>query len=321
MTQKIIRMALLWALAVLALPLQAQGFPNKPIRLMLGYSPGGGIDVLSRAFAQRFGDALGQQIVFDNKPGASGAIAADLLTKSAPDGYTLFITETGYLVFSQLTPNTPDPLKAFQPVAPIMALPLLIAVPADSPAKNTRELIAMLKADPGKYSFGIPGIGTMHHLGFELFMQLTGINAVHIAYKGSPAIMPDLIGGRLAIGLLSTTAAAGPEKSGKLRVIATMTAQRTPMSPDWAALGEILPKFEATPRIFFVAPVGAPQAVVERLNEAARAALAKPDLKEIFEKGGAIPATATPEELRQQIAEDYKRWGEVAKKVGVSSTN
>lgn len=319
MFAKSARAALLWALALLPLPMLAQGFPNKPVRLMLGYSPGGGIDVLSRAFAQRLGDVLGQQALVDNKPGASGAIAADLLTKSAPDGYTLFITETGYLVFSQLSPTGPDPLKAFQPVAPIMALPLLLAVPADSPAKNTRELIAMLKANPGKYSFGTPGIGTMHHLGIELFMQMTGVEAVHIAYKGSPAILPDLIGGRIAIGLLSTTAAAGPEKTGKLRVIATMTAQRTPMSPDWAALGEILPKFEATPRIFIVAPLGTPQAVIDRLNEASRQALARADLKEIFEKGGAIPATASPEELRQQIAEDYKRWGEVAKRVGVKA--
>jgi tripartite-type tricarboxylate transporter receptor subunit TctC len=312
-----VRIALALVLVASAAAAGAQDFPNKPIRLLLGYSAGGGIDVVTRAFAQRLGDNLGQPVVVDNRPGASGTVAVDILSKSPPDGHTLFMTETGFLIFSTISTAAPDPLKSFSPITSVALLPLLIAVHPEFPAKNAQELIAVLKANPGKYSYGTPGVGTVHHLAVEQFKQRAGVDVVHVPYKGSPPIMADLLGGRLAIAMISTVAAAGPSKAGKIRVIALVAGERVAMAPEWPSLAETLPGFDATPLIFMVGHPNTPPAVLARINAAARKALSLPELSESFTAAGAVPAQSSPEQLRELIARDLKRFGALAKGAGV----
>lgn len=311
------RIALAFLLFGLASGANAQGYPNKSLRLLLGYSAGGGLDSLTRTFAQKLGDNLGQPVVVENRPGASGAVAADATAKSAPDGYTLHISETGYLVLSTLsTTLSTDPVRSFAPVAPVGSMPLVAVVAPDFPARNAQELIALLKASPGKYSYGSLGIGTIHHLAFEQVKRSAGLDVLHIPYKGSPAMLPDLLSGRIAIGMLSTGAAVGQVKSGKLRAIAVTSGQRLPFAPDWPALAETLPGFDAAPKIFLLAPAGTSAAIVARLNEASRKALALADLQESFATQGATPAPGSAEELREQIVQEMRRWGPIAKDAG-----
>jgi tripartite-type tricarboxylate transporter receptor subunit TctC len=305
-------------LAAGAACVQAQPYPSKPIRLLVGYPPGGGMDAVARILAQKISDDFGQQMVVENRAGASGSIAADAAAKSAPDGYNLYLGESGYLILSTLSSNlTTDPVKSFTPVAPVGSLPLVFAVPADFPAQNMRQLVALLKANPGKYSYGSPGIGTVHHLAFELFKRAAGLEVVHVPYKGGSPIVPDLMSGRIAVGVLSSSLAAGPVKSGKVRAVALTSQQRVSFAPDWPPLAETLPGFDASPTIFLLAPAGTPPAVVTRLNEATRRIFALPDLQQSFANQGATPMPGSPEELRVQIASEIKRWGAIAKEAGI----
>lgn len=309
---------LAFLLATAAACLQAQPYPAKPIRLLVGYPPGGGMDAIARILAQKISDDLGQQMVVENRAGASGSIAADAAAKSAPDGYHLYLGETGYLILSTLSSSlSTDPVKSFAPVAPVGSLPLVFAVPADFPAHNVRDLIAVLKANPGKYSYGSPGVGTVHHLAFELFKRAAGVDVVHVPYKGGSPIVPDLMSGRIAVGVLSSSLAAGPVKSGKVRPVALTSQQRVSFAPDWPPLAETLPGFDASPTIFLLAPTGTPPAVVTRLNEATRRIFALADLQQSFANQGATPTPGSPDGLRAQIASEIKRWGAVAKEAGL----
>ncbi|MSQ73613.1 MAG: tripartite tricarboxylate transporter substrate binding protein [Betaproteobacteria bacterium] len=312
-----VRIALAVVMAAFFTKVGAQDFPNKPVRLLLGYAAGGGIDVITRAFAQRLGENLGQSVVVDNRPGANGTVALDILAKSPADGHTLFMTETGYLIFSTLSTTAADPLKSFAPVTSVALLPLLIAVAPDFPAKNAQELIAVLKANPNKYSYGTPGVGTVHHLAVEQLKQRAGVEILHVPYKGSPPIMADLLGGHLSIAMISTVAASGPSRAGKIRVIALVAGQRVAMAPEWPSLAETLPGFDATPLIFMVVHSGTPPSILARINAAARKALSVPELSASFTAAGAVPAQSSPEELHDMIARDLKRFGALAKIAGV----
>jgi tripartite-type tricarboxylate transporter receptor subunit TctC len=312
------RIVLALVLAASAGYLQAQPYPSKPVRLLVGYPPGGGMDAIARVLAQKVSEDLGQQMVVENRAGASGAIAADAAAKSAPDGYSLYLGESGYLILSTLSSNlTTDPVKSFAPVTAVGSLPLVFAVPQDFPAQNVRELIAVIKASPGKYSYGSPGVGTIHHLAFELFKRAAGLDVVHVPYKGGTPIIPDLITGRIAVGVLSSSLAAGPVKSGKVRPIALTSPQRVAFAPDWPPLAETLPGFDASPNIFLLAPAGTPGAVVAHLNEATRKILALAEVQQSFANQGATPATGSADELRSQIIAEIRRWGAIAKEVGL----
>lgn len=203
------------------------------------------------------------------------------------------------------------------PVAPVGSLPLVFAVPADFPAQNVRELIAVLKANPGKYSYGSPGVGTVHHLAFELFKRSAGLDVVHVPYKGGSPIVPDLMTGRIAVGVLSSSLAAGPVKSGKVRPLALTSAQRVSFAPDWPPLAETLPGFDASPSIFLLAPAGTPSAVVARLGEATRRNLALAEVQQGFANQGGTPVLGSGEELRAQIGAEIRRWGAIAKEAGL----
>jgi tripartite-type tricarboxylate transporter receptor subunit TctC len=310
----------MWLLAALLFPfsLQSQDYPTRPVRVLVGYPPGGGMDTIARVLAPKLGEALGQQFVIENRPGASGGVAGEALAGSPADGYVLMLAESGTLALPSVNPRvTLDPVRQFAPVGGVCMLPMAFVVTAAFPAASTSELIAALKADPGKYSYASPGVGTLQHLAFELFKRQAGVNALHVPYKGAAAMMPDIISGQVPIGVISAIAAAGPTRAGRIRTLAVTSPQRLASAPDWPAMAETLPGFSAAPNVFFVAPAGTPQPVISKLNGAIRSALGSRDVEENFTKQGATATPSTPEELRAQIAEEVKRWAAVVKDAGI----
>jgi tripartite-type tricarboxylate transporter receptor subunit TctC len=296
----------------------SQDYPVRPVRMLVGYPPGGGMDAIARVLAPKVAEALGQQLVVENRPGASGGVAAEALANSPADGYVLMLAESGTLALPSVNPRvTLDPVRQFAPVGGVCMLPMAFVVNAAFPAASTSELIAALKANPSKYNYASPGVGTLQHLAFELFKRQAGVNALHVPYKGAAAMMPDLISGQVPIGVISALAAMGPTRAGRIRTLAVTSPQRLPSAPDWPAMSETLPGFSAAPNVFVVAPAATPQAIVSRVNGAIRGALASRDLQESFAKQGATATPSSPEELRAQIAEEVKRWAAVVRDSGI----
>jgi len=305
-------------LAVVSLNAAAQEYPARAVRILVGYAAGGGMDTIARIVAPKVSEALGQSFVVENRPGASGGVAAEALVKSAPDGYTLMLAESGTLALPAVNPKvTLDPVRQFAPVGGVCTLPLAFVVNAGFPARTVAELIATLKANPGKYSYASPGHGTLQHLAFELFRRSAGVEALHVPYKGAAAMMPDLMSGQVQIGVISALAAQGAAKGGKIRALAVTSPARMPTAPDWPAMAETLPGFSASPSVFLVAPAGTPAAVVQKLSGALRTSLAAKDVEENFAKQGATPMPATPQELAALIAEETRRWAQVVKDAGI----
>ena len=255
----------------------AQDYPARPVRMLVGYPPGGGMDTIARVLAPKLGEALGQQFVVENRPGASGGVAAGARRRAARRSCA-DARESGTLALPSVNPKvTLDPVRQFAPVGGVCMLPMAFVVTAAFPAGSTSELIAVLKADPGKYSYASPGVGTLQHLAFGLFKRQAGVDALHVPYKGAAAMMPDIISGQVPIGVISAIAAAGPTRAGRIRTLAVTSPQRLASAPDWPAMAETLPGFSAAPNVFLVAPAGTPQPVVLKLNGrfVARSALVK----------------------------------------------
>jgi tripartite-type tricarboxylate transporter receptor subunit TctC len=310
--------AVLLAGIVLSTSVWCQDYPVRPVRVLVGYPPGGGMDTIARVLAPKLGEALGQQFVVENRPGASGGVAAEALAGAPPDGHVLMLAESGTLALPSVNPKvTLDPVRQFAPVGGVCTLPMAFVVTAGFPAATPGELIALLKANPGKYNYASPGVGTLQHLAFELFKRQAGVDAVHVPYKGAAAMMPDIISGQVPIAVVSAIAAAGPARAGRIRALAVTSPQRLPSAPDWPAMGDTLPGFSAAPNVFFVAPLGTPRMAIEKLSKAIRAALEAPDVVESFAKQGATATPSTPDELRAQIAEEVKRWAAVVKDAGI----
>ena len=310
-------LAVLLALA-LALPALAQPYPSKPVRLLVGYAAGGGADALARIVAAKLGDALGQQVVVDNRPGAGATLAADALAKAAPDGYTLYFADTAILIAPAVYAKlTYDPVKSFAPVGNVVSLPLVFVANPGVPAATAPELIALLKANPGKYSYGSPGFGTVQHFAFELFKKRAGVDVVHIPYKGAAPILPDLLSGQIPLAIISASPALAQSRAGKLKAIALSSPVKLAAAPDWPALADTLPGFDASPRLFMLAPAGTPQPIVAQLGEALRKVLAQPDVLDSFAKQGATAEWSSADDLGRQIAAEVRQWATIAKDAGL----
>ena len=299
----------------LALPLaHAQAYPNRPIRVLVGYAAGGGVDAMARMLAQRLPAVLGQQVVVENRAGASGMIAAEAVARSAPDGYTLLMGESGMLITSHLQPRAGlDPLKAFAPVAGTFIAPLMIVANNSIPAEDPKQLIALLKANPGKYSYATSGVGTVHHLGFEMLKAQTGAFIVHIPYRGAAQILPDVIGGQVQIGVVSAAAGLAQARAGKVRPIALMNTGKLAGAENVAAVADALPGFNVAPRLMLLAPAGTPAAVVEKLSDAVRGVLESAELAQAAAAQGAIPAYLPPAPLGSALAQESAEWAGLMK--------
>lgn len=309
---------LVWVVvaASFAAAAHAQSFPAKPLRMLVGYSAGGGADALARIVASKMSSQLGQQMLVDNRPGAGSTIAGDTLAKAPPDGHTIMFADSALLIAPAVYAKLPfDVATSFAPVGAAVTTPLVVMVNLAVPAKTTAELIALLKADPGKYSYGSPGIGTVHHLAMELFKKQAGVTMLHVPYKGASAIVPDLISGQIPIGIMSASPALGQVKGGKLRAIA-MTSRVKVRGADWPALSDTLQGFDASPRLFVIAPAGTPGAVVAQLNAALKSTLASRDVVEAVANQGAQTDYSSAQELAARMAEETRKWAQVAKDSG-----
>jgi tripartite-type tricarboxylate transporter receptor subunit TctC len=298
---------------------QAQQYPAKPLRMLVGYSAGGGADALARLIAAKMADGLGQQVLVENRPGAGATIAAAALASSPPDGYTIFFADTALLIAPAIYQKLSfDPVKSFAPVSGACTTPLVIAVNNEVKATSVAELISTLKANPGRLSYGSPGIGTVHHLAMETFKRQAGVDIVHVPYKGASAIIPDVISGQLQIGIISAPPALAQSKAGRLRPIALTSPVRV-AGADWPALADTLPGFDASPRLFVLAPAGTPAGVVTKLNETLKTALASKDLLDAFSTQGAFADWSTPRALGILMAQESLRWAQVARDAGIKA--
>jgi len=309
---------LLLSFALASFACTAQDYPTRPVRMLVGFPPGGAMDSVARVISPRLAEALGQAFVVENRTGAGGAIAADALVKAAADGYTLLLAESGTLIIPSMNSKVAyDPLRQFAPVAGVCSLPLAFVVAPGFKPANVAELIAALKANPGKHSYASPGVGTLQHLAFELFQRQAGVTAVHVPYKGASGMLPDLMSGQVEIGVVSATVALPQSRTGKIRTLAVTTPQRMAGAADVPALAETLPGFSASPNVFVVAPSGTPAAVIQKLADTLKLAVGSKDVEESLAKLGATPMALSPPELGAQIARELKQWAAVVRDAGI----
>ena len=297
----------------------AQGYPNKPIRLVVTFPPGGAPDILARLFADKA--QLGQPVVVDNKPGAGGNIGAEMVAKAPADGYTLVMGTVGtHSINGSLYSKMPyDMVKDFAPVGHVASAPNLLVVTNSLPVKNVAELITYMKANPDKLSFGSPGIGTSVHVSGELFKSLTGTSMQHVPYKGRQFAIPDLVGGSIQVMFDNMPSALPMAKEGKIRALAQTTATRSGAAPDVPTVAETVPGFEDTTWFAMFAPAGTPKDVVARINAEMQRVYKLPDVAEKLKALGLETWISTPEELARYQATEMTKWAKVVKDSGAKA--
>jgi len=298
---------------VAAAPAGAQSYPTKPVRILVGASPGGGTDIIARILAEKFSEAFKQSFVVENRPGASNTIAADLTAKAPPDGYTLLAaTNTGQAIAPHLLKLGYDPLKGLQPVGLVVVVPNVLVVSESVPAKDVRELVALMKAKPNEFQYASSGIGSTQHIAGVGFTTVTGTSAVHVPYKGSSQAHADLITGRVQI-MLDTTSSAMPQiKAGKLRPLAVTTAQRSAELPNVPTLAEAgYPGFEMSTWYGLFVTGGTPKPVVDRLASELDRILKLPDVQARLRALGGEPGAITVERFAEMNRAEYERMGKL----------
>jgi tripartite-type tricarboxylate transporter receptor subunit TctC len=300
------------ALAHLA-PAQAQAWPDKPIKLVVSFAPGGVHDTLARLLQPRLTEALGQPIVIENRPGAGGNIAAEAVAKSAPDGYTLLVASEAIATNEFLYPAMAyDPYKDLAPIAKLADYPMALIASPSVPAGNVNELVALAKSKPGALSYGSAGIGTSGHLAGELFKSVTGISMVHVPYKGGAPALADLIAGRIQVMFLSVSLSSPQAKQGKIKVLAVTGDSRSPQLPDVPTTAEQgFPEVQALLFSSLLAPAGTPAPVIQRISAEVVKALHAPEVEKRLTELGALPAPTSPEQFAQILKRDGERWGKL----------
>jgi tripartite-type tricarboxylate transporter receptor subunit TctC len=310
--------ALLLALSGQAM---AQGaFPNRPLRIIVPFTPGGGNDVYARAVGAKLSERLGQPVIVENKPGAGGNLGADFVAKSPPDGYTLLLAQNGLSMVPHLTRNLPfDVTRDLAPVGIGASLPLAVAVNNDLPVRNIPELLAYAKANPGKLSYATPGIGTPHHLATEWFLNLTGTRMVMVPYKGAAGMITDLIGGQVQVLFGALNSILPQHQSGKLRIIALAEKQRHPTFKDLPTISETVPGYETFFWFGLMAPAGTPEAILNRLSDEQRAIVTMPDVRERLAGAGFDIMPVGAAEMRRTMATELERWGKVVREANIKA--
>lgn len=297
----------------------AQDFPKKPIRFIVGFTPGGPSDILARALGQKLGELWNQQVVIDNRPGAGGNLAAEALARSAPDGYTWLLGNNSVLATNQSLYRRLgyDPVKDFAPVTLVAIQPNILVVNPQVPASSVMELISFAKKNPGKLNYASSGAGAAAHLAGELFKTMAGVDLVHVPYKGAQPALTDVIAGQVQI-MFATSASAIPFiKAGKLRPLAVTTAQRSASMPELPTVSEAgVPGFEAITWHGVVVPAGTAAALVERLNRDIVGVLRMPELRERLAALGADVIAGTPREFADYIASEIPKWAKVVQDSG-----
>jgi tripartite-type tricarboxylate transporter receptor subunit TctC len=298
---------------------RAQTFPAKSVRLVVGFAVGGGTDTIARVIGKTLADTWPYALVVENRPGADGAIATELVAKSPPDGYTLVMVSNAHTITPFLRNLAYDPVKDFAPVTLAASTPNLLLVHSTLPVKNVRELVALAKARPGQLTFGSSGAGTSPFLAMELFKSLTGANIVHVPYKGSSPAVIDLVGGHIQLMFGAIPTVGLHVKSGRLRAIAISSPQRWPGFPDLPTVSESLPGFEAATWYGVLAPAGTPPAIVNKLQHDMAGALQQPDVRAFVTESGFEAIGNKPDEFAQVIQRDMQRWGNLIRALGAAA--
>ena len=297
----------------------AQKFPDKPIRFIVPFPPGGGNDILARALAPKMAELLGQPVLIDNRAGAGGNIGADAAAKAAPDGYTIVIASNQVTINPWLIAKLPfDIEKDFAPVALVASVPMLLAVNPAVPAQNIRELIALARASPGKLNHGTPGNGTPQHIAFEVFNHAAGVQIAHIPYKGTGPVIADLLGGQVQAAI-GTMASMEPHvKAGKLRALGVTTPKRSAAMPSVPTIAEAaLPGFEVPLWYSILAPAGTPREIVTRLSAEIASTLATPEIRDRLVTQGFEVSYLNAEQMGELIRRDIARWQKSVKDIGL----
>ena len=316
-----LKLCVVLGLAVAAQVASAQGFPSKPIRMVVAFPPGGSTDLAARALGEKLAAVFGQPVIVDNKPGASGNIGAEFVAKSAPDGHTLLMAATSFATAPAFFPKLGwDPVKDFAPVSMVATVPIIVVVHPSVQANNARELIAYSKANPGTLNLASPGAATLTRLSGEMFKQAAGVDWVTVHYKGGPPAVADLLGGQSQVMFANISDVISQVKAGRLRAIAVTTAKRSAVAPELPTLAESgLPGFDASTWQAIFAPAGTPREVVQRLNSEIGKAMAAQEMKDKFLGFGTDAATGTPEELGRFLASEVTKITKIARDVGASN--
>jgi len=319
--------ALLFGISILSIGVapssaEAQAYPSRPLRFIVPFPPGGSTDIYARIIGPRLADALRQQVVIDNRPGAGGALGADLAAKAPPDGYTIWLGQTNNLAIgpAMRTKNSYDPVRDFSPITLLMQAPQVMVVNAGSPITSIKELIAAAKSKPGTLTFASAGIGSSGHVAGELFNQAAGVNITHVPYKGASPAMIDLRGGRVTFLATSLASAAQFVKDGKIKGIATTGLKRARLMPDVPTVAESgVPGFEVASWHGMLAPAKVPREIIARLNREIVAILDKPEVRDALLSEGGDIMPGTPEEFAVFLKSEAQKWAKVIKQAGITA--
>jgi tripartite-type tricarboxylate transporter receptor subunit TctC len=307
------------ALVPLLAAAQSAPWPSKPVKILVGASPGGGTDIIARMLADKYQAAFGQPFVVENRPGAANTIASDVTAKSPPDGYTLLVgTNTAQAIAPHIMKLGFDPLKDLAPIALIVVVPNVVAVAPTIPASNIRELVALIKAKPGEFSCGSSGIGSTQHLACEAFALATATKIVHVPYKGSAQALTDLVGGQIHLDFDTTSSAMSFIKSGKVKALAVMTPKRSSELPDVPTLAEAgIPNVEMSTWYGLFTTAGTPRDIVARLHAETTKILAMPDVRRKLEGLAGEPGAMTADQFAAMAKTDYERSGKLVRDANI----
>lgn len=309
------------AAAALSGPAQAQGYPSKPVNIVVPFAPGGATDIMTRLLAERLSKRLGQPVIVENKPGAGTMIASEYVAKAPADGHTVLMAASSLGIAPSLYSKVNyDPVKSFAPISLVASVVHVLEVHPSVPVKSVGELITWLKANPGKANYGSVGAGTSTHLESELFNTMAGVKMVHVPYKGSAPALTDLVGGSLQV-MFDAWASSGPfVKDGRTRLLAVTTAQRSKILPDVPTVAESgLPGYEAMPWLGLLAPAGTPDAVVKKFHDELMEVLKEQAVQDKFHSLGLDIIGNTPQEFADFIKKDITKWAKVIQETGAKA--
>ena len=308
--------------ALFPLAADAQRYPDRAVKVIVPYTPGGGTDTVARGISLRLSEKWGQPVIVENRPGAGTSLGADAVAKSPADGYTLLFTDSASFVINpHIYEKLPfDPLKDLEPVALAVRLAPVLAIANNAPGKTVPELIAYAKANPGKLTYASPGVGSYTHVAMEYFKHLAGIDLLHVPYRGSTPAMADLLGGRVTMYMVTYSVFDALEKDGKLKILAAATDQRLPNRPDLPAIGETVKGYGINVWFGFAAPAGTPQAILDKVHDDVAAILKEPQFIENFVKKQAfIAGDLSRQAFAAQIKAEHAKWAELVKISGAKA--
>lgn len=296
----------------------AQSYPVKPVRIINPFSPGGSLDLVARTLAKSMSAELGQQVIVENRPGAGGTIGVDLVAKSPPDGYTLLAVQSSITINPSLQPKIPyDPVRDLAPISKMSSYMFFLVVHPSLPVRSVKQLIALAKSRPGEINYASVGMGSGTHLSAELFNYMSGVKMTHIPYKGTGQVMPDLLGGQVAVHFGSTTVVPHV-KMKKLVAVGVSGAQRSPALPEVSTIAEAgIPGYEVTAWNALFSPAGTPAPIINRLNALVIRAMEQPEAKAVMEAQGLDISTSTPAELGALVQNELVKWAKVIKAAGI----